>query len=221
MAETRLRITEAAVELHGTIGPARTTLSAVAERAGVQRHTVYRHFPTEADLFAACSGHYFTANPWPDPEPWRTISDPQQRLATHWTICTPTTSAPSRCSATSCATPSSSRRSGRRSCRCPPTWPKRPRSWRPAGAPAAEGGACWRPRCPRDRLPDLALAHSSGTITRTEAVELITALVDAAAAPRQHPLRLTRRRRLTSNAAFPNGQGPDMAEWPHSNRSDV
>ena len=82
MAQTRLRITEAAVELHGTIGPAFTTLSAVAERAGVQRHTVYRHFPTDAELFAACAGHYLEANPWPDPDPWRTISDPHQRLAT-------------------------------------------------------------------------------------------------------------------------------------------
>ncbi len=81
MAATRRRITEAAVELHGTVGPARTTLSAVAERAGVQRHTVYRHFPTEADLFDACSSHYMTAHPWPDPEPWRAIADPQQRLA--------------------------------------------------------------------------------------------------------------------------------------------
>jgi AcrR family transcriptional regulator len=81
MAETRRRITEAAVELHGTVGPARTTLSAVAERAGVQRHTVYRHFPDDVALFGACSAHYFTANPWPDLGPWRAISDPQQRLA--------------------------------------------------------------------------------------------------------------------------------------------
>jgi AcrR family transcriptional regulator len=81
MAETRRRITEAAVELHGTLGPARTTLSAVAQRAGVQRHTVYRHFPTETELFAACSKHYLTAHPWPELEPWRAISDPQQRLA--------------------------------------------------------------------------------------------------------------------------------------------
>jgi len=81
MAETRRRITEAAVDLHGTVGPARTTLSAVAERAGVQRHTVYRHFPSEADLFGACSAHFFTANPWPDLESWRTIDDPHQRLA--------------------------------------------------------------------------------------------------------------------------------------------
>src|SRR3954454_12713677 len=81
MAETRLRITEATVELHGTIGPARTTVSAIAERAGVQRHTVYRHFPTDADLFGACSAHYVAANPLPDKEPWRAIADPRQRLA--------------------------------------------------------------------------------------------------------------------------------------------
>jgi AcrR family transcriptional regulator len=80
MAETHLRITEAAIELHGTVGPARTTLSAVAKRAGVERRTLYRHFPTEADLFAACSTHYFTANPFPDPDNWRAIRDPQQRL---------------------------------------------------------------------------------------------------------------------------------------------
>jgi AcrR family transcriptional regulator len=81
MAETRRRITEAAVQLHGTVGPARTTLSAVAERAGVQRHTVYRHFPDEASLFRACSAHYFTANPWPDLGLWRAIGDPEPRLA--------------------------------------------------------------------------------------------------------------------------------------------
>jgi AcrR family transcriptional regulator len=81
MVRTRQRITEAAVRLHGTVGPARTTISAVAEQAGVQRHTVYRHFPSEADLYGACSAHYFAANPLPDPEPWRTIDDPRKRLA--------------------------------------------------------------------------------------------------------------------------------------------
>jgi AcrR family transcriptional regulator len=80
MADTRRRITEAAIELHGTVGPARTTLSAVAQRAGVERRTLYRHFPTEADLFAACSTHYFTADPWPDLRHWRATGDPQQRL---------------------------------------------------------------------------------------------------------------------------------------------
>jgi AcrR family transcriptional regulator len=78
--ETRRRIVEAAVELHGTIGPARTTVSAVAERAGVQRHTYYRHFPDERSLGLACSGLYMETNPMPDPEPWREIDDLEQRL---------------------------------------------------------------------------------------------------------------------------------------------
>jgi AcrR family transcriptional regulator len=55
-------------------------MSAVARRAGVERRTLYRHFPSEADLFAACSTHYFTANPWPDLDDWRAIRDPRQRL---------------------------------------------------------------------------------------------------------------------------------------------
>ncbi len=80
MADTRLRITEAAIELHGTRGPARTTMSAVAERAGVERRTLYRHFPSEADLFIACSTHYFAANPWPELDSWRAVRNPQQRL---------------------------------------------------------------------------------------------------------------------------------------------
>lgn len=80
MARTRRRIIEAAVELHGSIGPARTTISAVAEQAGVQRHTVYRHFPTDADLFGACSAHYLALNPLPNVEPWRAVDDPRRRL---------------------------------------------------------------------------------------------------------------------------------------------
>jgi AcrR family transcriptional regulator len=80
MAETHRRITAAAVALHQTVGPARTTLSAVAANAGVERRTLYRHFPTEADLFAACSAHYFTAHPWPDLAGWRAIADPPERL---------------------------------------------------------------------------------------------------------------------------------------------
>jgi len=80
MGETRRRITEAAIDLHGTLGPSRTTLSAVAERAGVERRTLYRHFPTEADLFAACSADYFDAHPWPDLDSWSAIRDPQERL---------------------------------------------------------------------------------------------------------------------------------------------
>ena len=78
--ETRRRITEAAVELHGTVGPARASISAIAEKAGVQRLTVYRHFPDERALFAACTGHYLSENPPPDPEPWTGIADPEDRL---------------------------------------------------------------------------------------------------------------------------------------------
>jgi AcrR family transcriptional regulator len=77
--QTRRRITEATVELHGTVGPARTTISAVAERAGVQRATVYRHFPDEAALFTACSSHWLAANPRPDPASWASIDDPDER----------------------------------------------------------------------------------------------------------------------------------------------
>jgi len=80
--ETRRRITETAVALHGTVGPARTSISAIAERAGVRRSTVYRHFPDEAALFDACSSHWESANPLPDPAPWEAIADPDARLHT-------------------------------------------------------------------------------------------------------------------------------------------
>ncbi len=78
--ETRRRITEAAVELHQALGPANTTISAIAERAGVQRLTVYRHFPDERAVLAACSSHYEAANPVPDVDPWTRIPDPEDRL---------------------------------------------------------------------------------------------------------------------------------------------
>lgn len=68
------------MHLHGTIGPARTTVSAVAREAGVQRSTVYRHFPTEVDLFGACSQHWLSLNPPPDPAAWKQIVDPDERL---------------------------------------------------------------------------------------------------------------------------------------------
>jgi AcrR family transcriptional regulator len=80
-AQTRRRITEAAVKLHGTVGPARTTIKGVADEAGVQRATVYRHFPTEELLFEACSTHWRNLNPPPDPAAWASISDPNERLA--------------------------------------------------------------------------------------------------------------------------------------------
>ena len=79
---TRSRITESAVALHEELGPARTSISAIAERAGVRRSTVYRHFPDEETLFAACSSHWRAANPPPDPRAWAAIEDPAARTQT-------------------------------------------------------------------------------------------------------------------------------------------
>lgn len=81
-AETRRRIVEAAIELHGTVGPANTTLSMIAERAGVQRHTLYAHFPDERSLSLACSGLHFERQPMPDAAAWRDIRDQRERLTT-------------------------------------------------------------------------------------------------------------------------------------------
>jgi AcrR family transcriptional regulator len=81
-AQTRQRITESAVELHGTLGPARTSMKAVAEKAGVPRSTVYRHFPDEEALFGACSAHWAAENPPPDISQWEKIDDPEERLHT-------------------------------------------------------------------------------------------------------------------------------------------
>ena len=77
---TRTRITESAVALHEELGPARTSISAIAEHAGVRRSTVYRHFPDEETLFAACSSHWRAANPPPDPRAWAAVADPAGRL---------------------------------------------------------------------------------------------------------------------------------------------
>ncbi|HEU4737541.1 MAG TPA: helix-turn-helix domain-containing protein [Solirubrobacterales bacterium] len=79
-AQTRRRITESAVELHGSLGPANTSMSAVAERAGVRRSTLYRHFPDERALFGACSAHWGEQNPPPDISRWAEIEDPDERL---------------------------------------------------------------------------------------------------------------------------------------------
>ncbi|MFD9007272.1 TetR/AcrR family transcriptional regulator [Streptomyces sp. NPDC059582] len=79
MSETRHRITDATIQLHGTVGPARTTIAGIATLAGVQRHTVYRHFPTEEDLLDACSTEYWQRNPWPDSTSWQEIPSPHER----------------------------------------------------------------------------------------------------------------------------------------------
>jgi len=81
-AQTRLRIVEAAVALHGELGPALTSLSMVAERAGVQRHTLYAHFPDERSLFMACSGLSLERDPLPDAADWLGIADRAERLRT-------------------------------------------------------------------------------------------------------------------------------------------
>lgn len=80
-AETRQRIVEATMALHTTIGPARTTISAIAAKAGVQRHTVYSHFPDEDKLFAACTSHWATLHPFPLAEPSGAPADPLERFA--------------------------------------------------------------------------------------------------------------------------------------------
>jgi AcrR family transcriptional regulator len=80
LAETRRRITEATVELHRTVGPAGTRINEIARRAGVQRMTVYNHFPDESSLLTACSAHWRALHPSPDLTSWRAIGDPGGRL---------------------------------------------------------------------------------------------------------------------------------------------
>jgi len=80
MSETRKRIARATYELHASVGPAHTTVSAIAERAGVQRLTVYKHFPRDRDIFQACTTYFWELDPPPDPTAWRQIADPEQRL---------------------------------------------------------------------------------------------------------------------------------------------
>src|SRR5919107_722170 len=78
--KTRQRIVEATVELHRTAGPARTTVTQIAKKAGVELQTVYNHFPDELSLFRAFSAHNRALTPPPDPEPWKLIPDPEERL---------------------------------------------------------------------------------------------------------------------------------------------
>jgi AcrR family transcriptional regulator len=81
-ADTRRRIVEAAIDLHGSVGPALTNFSMIAERAGIHRHTLYAHFPDERSMYLACSGLAMERDPLPDAEPWRAISESKQRLRT-------------------------------------------------------------------------------------------------------------------------------------------
>jgi len=79
LAETRLRITEAIMTLHGEVGPRNTTVTAIAEKAGVERLTVYRHFANEAEMFQACSHRYLELHPPPRPQDWGDEADPARR----------------------------------------------------------------------------------------------------------------------------------------------
>jgi len=79
-SETRRRIVQAVYDLHGEIGPVRTTISAIAERAGVERLTVYRHFADEGEIFAACNAHFLAETPPPHPAAWAGVTEPAARL---------------------------------------------------------------------------------------------------------------------------------------------
>jgi len=79
-AQTRQRIVEAAVDLHSTVGPANTTVSMIAEKAGVQRHTFYAHFTDEWSVLLACSGHVMEKDPLPDAQPWAVLETAEERL---------------------------------------------------------------------------------------------------------------------------------------------
>jgi AcrR family transcriptional regulator len=79
-AETRQRILEAAVALHGSVGPARTSLSMIAERAGVQRNTLYAHFPDERSLAMGCSALHLERHPPPDAAAWASLPAGAARL---------------------------------------------------------------------------------------------------------------------------------------------
>jgi len=80
--ETRQRIVEATMQLHEEVGPRATTISAIADRAGVQRLTVYRHFPDETAVFKACTSHWLELNPPPDPADWSDMEAPLERVRT-------------------------------------------------------------------------------------------------------------------------------------------
>ena len=80
LEDTRRRITEATIDLHLSIGPVATQVSEIARRAGVERRTVYNHFPDQVSLLRACSQHWRALHPTPDPASWAAIGDPERRL---------------------------------------------------------------------------------------------------------------------------------------------
>jgi AcrR family transcriptional regulator len=80
VAETRRRLVEAAIKLHATIGPARTSLSQVARAAGLSRPTLYAHFPDESALLRACTFHSLASDPPPDPQTWVQVTSAGERV---------------------------------------------------------------------------------------------------------------------------------------------
>jgi AcrR family transcriptional regulator len=82
VSDTRRRIVKAVRDLHEEVGPAATTITGIAERAGVQRLTVYRHFPDDGALIGACSADWAEEHPLPDPTSWSGIERPAERLST-------------------------------------------------------------------------------------------------------------------------------------------
>ena len=166
MAETHVRITEAAIELHGTVGPARTTLSAVAKQAGVERRTLYRHFPSEAELFEACSTHYFAATRSRSGR----LAGPQHALDELYAYYEQTAPMLATCS----ATPSWSSSPATPSHRCTRISTRRP-------TVLLDGR---RGRLPRRWRVRHALAFSTwrslNSVKRSDAIKLVTALVERA-----------------------------------------
>lgn len=77
---TRARIAAAAAALHEEVGVGKTTVADIARRAGVQRLTVYNHFPDLETLLPACSAHWLAAHPQPDLGPALALADPSERL---------------------------------------------------------------------------------------------------------------------------------------------
>src|SRR5579863_10190163 len=60
-AVTEQRIIGALAALIDEEHPLEISMTAVARRAGVSEPTLYRHFPTKRDLFAALAGYQFQA----------------------------------------------------------------------------------------------------------------------------------------------------------------
>ena len=180
--QTRMRITESAVALHEELGPARTSISAIAERAGVRRSTVYRHFPDEEALFAACSSHWRAANPPPDPRAWAAIEDPAERTETalrelyaFYGRTEAMYDEPAARRAPRPGRPAPAARLLRLPGRDPGRADGRPRPARPRGDPDARGDR------PRARVPDLALARRGAGAADDDAVRLMCLLVEGAA----------------------------------------